>query len=330
MALRVRTVTGTVVDGDGLPVTNGQVLFKPTKPVGYSSTHVVVDREFYVTTDTNGAFSASLWCDADSLTPINYTVTFPTVNSGAADPAHTAEISLAYEDGTPKDIGTLIAESTPAEEVITEQPLADLIDERIELAGVGASNLDALTDVAIASPQDGQILKYEAASSTWKNAANTATANGGAVNEVSALPGTGTVGQFYRVTSTGKLYLCTAANSFEEVFVAGRSFVGSTDLAAPALNPQTGTAYTLQASDRGKIVVLSNAGAITLTVPQNLGAGFNCFVVQGGAGQVTVAAGSGATVSNRSGHTKLAGQNAMGSIVAIAASTYLLGGDTAA
>jgi hypothetical protein len=62
------------------------------------------------------------------------------------------------------------------------------------------------------------------------------------------------------------------------------------------LNGQTGTTYTVQASDAGKIVELDNASPITVTVPNSLSVGFNCILAQVGAGQVTVAAGSGATV----------------------------------
>lgn len=63
------------------------------------------------------------------------------------------------------------------------------------------------------------------------------------------------------------------------------------------INAQTGTAYTLQASDNGKVVELSNAAAVTLTVPNSLPVGFNCILSQTGAGLVTVAAGAGATVN---------------------------------
>src|ERR1051326_6716360 len=53
------------------------------------------------------------------------------------------------------------------------------------------------------------------------------------------------------------------------------------------INTQTGTTYTLLASDNGKIVTCDNGSAITVTVPSGLGAGFNCLVIQIGAGQVT-------------------------------------------
>lgn len=73
------------------------------------------------------------------------------------------------------------------------------------------------------------------------------------------------------------------------------------------LNSQTGTTYTLDASDNGKVVELNNAAAITVTVPNSLAVGFNCILSQTGAGLVTVVAGSGATV-NAFGGLKSPGQ----------------------
>lgn len=96
----------------------------------------------------------------------------------------------------------------------------------------------------------------------------------------------------------------------------------------PTVNAQTGTTYTLQASDNGKIITLSNAAGITLTVPAGLGAGFNCLFVQIGAGTVTLAA-SGTTINNRQGFLTLAGQYAVGSLVAYAANVIAFGGDAA-
>jgi hypothetical protein len=93
-----------------------------------------------------------------------------------------------------------------------------------------------------------------------------------------------------------------------------------------ALSPQTGTTYTLTLADNGKIITMNNAAAITLTVPATLGAGFNCMIVQTGAGQVTIA-GSGTTVSNRQSFTKTAGQNAIATIIALTGTTFITSGD---
>ena len=94
------------------------------------------------------------------------------------------------------------------------------------------------------------------------------------------------------------------------------------------INDQTGTAYTLRARDAGKVVVLNNASAITVTVPSGLGAGFNCSFVQKGAGQVTFS-GSSTTIYNRQSHTKINAQYGVASLLAYAADTFVLAGDTA-
>lgn len=104
--------------------------------------------------------------------------------------------------------------------------------------------------------------------------------------------------------------------------------VDSAALALADVNAQTGTTYTLQASDNGKVVTCSNGSGITVTVPSGLGAGFNCLVVQLGAGQVMFSPSS-TTINNRQTHTKIAGQYGVATLVAYAANTFVLGGDTA-
>ena len=52
-----------------------------------------------------------------------------------------------------------------------------------------------------------------------------------------------------------------------------------------SINEQTGTTYTLVAGDNGKVIKFTNGSAITLTLPSGLGEGFNCSVVQYGAGK---------------------------------------------
>lgn len=101
-----------------------------------------------------------------------------------------------------------------------------------------------------------------------------------------------------------------------------------------AFDDQTGTSYTFLASDNGKQVTLTNASAINATLPNNLPKGWNCLVYQGGAGQVTFSAASGATLRNRLSLTKTAGQYAMVTLMVMSNSggssaVVVLGGDTA-
>ncbi|MDC1517600.1 hypothetical protein N8385_07780, partial [Cyclobacteriaceae bacterium] len=94
---------------------------------------------------------------------------------------------------------------------------------------------------------------------------------------------------------------------------------------AATLNAITGTSYSLTAADNGKVITLSNSSAITLTVP-SLFPGFNCLIIQLGAGQVTLATQS-TTISNRNSHTKTAGQHAILTLVAITNDAFISSGD---
>jgi len=86
--------------------------------------------------------------------------------------------------------------------------------------------------------------------------------------------------------------------------------------------------YTLLASDNGKVVVMNKSSAVTVTVPNGLGAGFNCSFVQKGAGQVSFSASS-TTINNRQSHTKINAQFGVASLLAYADDTFVLAGDTA-
>ncbi len=70
--------------------------------------------------------------------------------------------------------------------------------------------------------------------------------------------------------------------------------------ASTTINTQTGTAYTLVLTDAGKIVETNNAAANTVTIPPNSSVAFpigtQIEVVQYGAGQTTIVAGSGVTI----------------------------------
>lgn len=100
-----------------------------------------------------------------------------------------------------------------------------------------------------------------------------------------------------------------------------------------ATNAQTGTTYTLVLTDKNKIVELNNAGAITLTVPDNATAAFGIgdmiHLLQTGAGQVTVVGGAGVTVNGNPG-LKLAGQWAMATLLKRATNTWVLFGNISA
>ena len=99
-------------------------------------------------------------------------------------------------------------------------------------------------------------------------------------------------------------------------------------LTPEGVNTQSGTSYTLTATDNGGVVAFTSGSAVALTVPSGLGAGFSCSVVQYGAGQITVSAGSGATLRLRASANKTAGQYAIASLLSVVANEYILVGDT--
>jgi len=96
-------------------------------------------------------------------------------------------------------------------------------------------------------------------------------------------------------------------------------------------NAQTGTSYSLVASDQDKLVTLNNAAAITLTVPPSVfSAGQLINIQQIGAGQVTLAAGVGVTITSTgatSAAPKLRAQFSAATVVCTAANTFTVIGD---
>lgn len=99
-------------------------------------------------------------------------------------------------------------------------------------------------------------------------------------------------------------------------------------------NAQTGTTYTLVSADaENKLVTLSNANPITLTVPPSVfTTGQQINIAQLGAGQVTLAQGSGVTITSTGATAsapKLRAQYSAGTIVCTASNTFLVIGDLA-
>jgi hypothetical protein len=109
-----------------------------------------------------------------------------------------------------------------------------------------------------------------------------------------------------------------------------------TAIPSGAIVPQNvdfSTSITAATSDNSVFKNSTSATAVTVTLPNNLPQNWNTMVHQAGAGQVTFAAGAGATLNNRLGQYRSAGQF---SVVAVFCTTntggtsavYTLAGDT--
>jgi hypothetical protein len=81
--------------------------------------------------------------------------------------------------------------------------------------------------------------------------------------------------------------------------------------------------YPITSADNGKVIQSTSASAITITIPTGLPTGFNCTVVQMGAGQVTFSG----TYLNRTGFTKTASQYSVVSILHLGSNSIIVTGE---
>jgi hypothetical protein len=81
--------------------------------------------------------------------------------------------------------------------------------------------------------------------------------------------------------------------------------------------------YSITSADNGKVIQSTSASAIIITIPTGLPTGFNCTVVQMGAGQVTFSG----TYLNRTGFTKTASQYSVVSILHLGSNSIIVTGE---
>ena len=142
---------------------------------------------------------------------------------------------------------------------------------------------------------------------------------------------TGAIGTFLGTPTSTNLAaaLSDETGSGPAVFATGPVMSGPT-ITSPkttiGINAQTGTSYTLVATDQDKLVTLSNANPITLTIPSGVfSAGQYVNIQQIGAGQVTVANDG---TSNFTGTgTKLRSQYSAAVILCTGTNSFTLIGD---
>ena len=115
-----------------------------------------------------------------------------------------------------------------------------------------------------------------------------------------------------------------------DVFTAANASILAT--AVVAINAQTGTTYTAAVGDVGKLVTLSNAAAIALTIPPSVfavGDQINIMQGTGGSGVVTIS-GASVTLNSNGAKLKTNGQYAVATILCTAANTFLVFGNLVA
>ena len=130
-------------------------------------------------------------------------------------------------------------------------------------------------------------------------------------------------------TADNQTDLGSSSIRFKDLHLGGTAYAGNV-VSQVAINAQTGTTYTTVLADQSKLVTLTNASAITLTIPANSSVaypvGTKIDFAQLGAGQVTVAGAGGVTV-NATPTLKFRDQYSAVSCIKTATDTWLLVGD---
>ena len=197
---------------------------------------------------------------------------------------------------------------------------------------VSSSVLNDLSDVVITSATPNNYLQYDG--TQWVNSyvdlgtntsgdyvKNLVAGTGIAVTNNSGEGATPTIAITSLVVTTSDTGTVTDAMLATGVAKAGFRSV---------INDQTGTTYTLALADLAKLVTLSNAGAITLTVPLNSSIAFaigdRIDLLQKGAGQVTIVGAGGVTVNATPG-LKLRAQWSSATLIKLDTNSWVLLGD---
>lgn len=196
--------------------------------------------------------------------------------------------------------------------------------------GIGTSTPNASAKLEVASTDKGFLLPRMTSA---QRAAIVSPANGLLVYQTDLVAGfyvnTGTSVSptWTRVnmdwTRTGNDLAFTAGNISTTGALTGGNSNTSTISGFSANLTSISANYNLTAADNGKIIHSTSASAITITIPTGLPTGFNCSVVQMGAGQITFSG----TYLNRSGFNKTASQYAVVSIIHFGSESILVTGE---
>ncbi len=325
--MSTRNVIGIWHGGDGVPVADAVLTFKLTKKGGFDATGLYGTVPIEVATGVDGAFVAELYPNTDSLDATRWQVIFPDGAVRFFDlPAGGGDVALY----------TLLAAAVEPPPEVTVEAFQGLVDAHNEdpdahpnLQGAqgppGADGKTILSGTGAPSNSVGANGDYFLDTTNSRlYGPKTSGAWGGYVSLIGPQGIQGIQGPQGDPATNLVTSVFTRQGAVSGVDgdypYNGRIVVNATD--------------TLQLTDNQRYVDVNRGAGVTVTLPNSFPVGWVCEVTQIGAGQVTFATASGATLRNRSGHTKTAGQYAPVLLRVISnsggsAAEYLLTGDTA-
>ena len=229
----------------------------------------------------------------------------------------TVTISRANAGLGSNTVGTAAAHGVGAvvRHVITAQDLTDAQNHYATALTAGAHGVTGALATFLGSPSSANFASYltdETGSGPAVFATGPTISSPIITGTIAASGSTGSAGQFLSSTGTGIAWAAAATPNF-------------------AINAQTGTTYTLVASDANKLVTATNSGStITVTIPAAVfSVGQSVNITQLGAAQVIFQGDGTSTVYSTPG-LKLRAQYSVASVACIATNTFLLVGDLTA
>jgi len=274
---------------------------------------------------------SSISVETTLASSINTTATTMTVATGTAT-ALMGGITLA---GGNVDIFTvaLDADTVNEEIVFVTQVSGDTLTISRGQAGTGTAGVSGLSHTAGASVKhvltSSDLIFFRNNASPVASFGFSGSTSGTTTLQATAIAGTNTL--TLPATSNDTLVGKATTDTLTNKTLTSPTI--NTPKITIDFNAQTGTSYSLVASDQDKLVTLSNAAAITLTVPPSVfSAGQLVNIQQIGAGQVTLAAGSGVTITSTgatSAAPKLRAQFSAATVICTASNTFTVIGDLA-